>query len=340
MRITRDTLLKIARDTASQRAHQDHNLVCVYLTGSVLLEEDPLLGGTADVDLVCVHAQEPASPREVVRLSDEVHLDIAHYSQSIFARPRELRMDPWIGGFLCQKTLLLYEIQHWFEFTQASVCAQYNLPEMVLRRSRPLAESARQTWMQLSVKDAEPQPEILLSYLRALEQAANAIACLKGLPLTERRLVLDFPVSAEAVNRPGLASGLVDLFMPQAVTAENWENWVPAWQTALTACAHLPGHPVRLDAARIPYYLRAATSLVDEQPAASVWLLLRTWTLAETLLSANSATKPAWQEVCQAVGLGADQLHHQLDSLDAYLDGVEETLDEYANKNGIPTSGG
>ena len=36
MRITRDILLKIARDTAAQRVKVSRRLVCIYLTGSCL----------------------------------------------------------------------------------------------------------------------------------------------------------------------------------------------------------------------------------------------------------------------------------------------------------------
>ncbi len=75
-------------------------LACIYLTGS-LLSGSPLLGGTTDIDLVFVHTSTPAFPREeVVRLSDEVHLDIAHFSQTIFHQPRHLRVDPWVGAHL------------------------------------------------------------------------------------------------------------------------------------------------------------------------------------------------------------------------------------------------
>jgi hypothetical protein len=44
MRITTETLLKIARDTVAQRTRSDRSLLAIYLTGS-LLESEPLLGG-------------------------------------------------------------------------------------------------------------------------------------------------------------------------------------------------------------------------------------------------------------------------------------------------------
>ena len=82
MRLTRETLIKIARDAANQRARVSRRIVCIYLTGSVL-GDTPLLGGTTDIDLIVIHDSDPIQPREVVRMSDEIHLDIGHYSQDV-----------------------------------------------------------------------------------------------------------------------------------------------------------------------------------------------------------------------------------------------------------------
>ena len=131
MRVTRDTLMKIAHNTASQYSANDRSLVCIYLSGS-LLSDTPLLGGTADIDLICVHNQEPRNRREVVRLTDDIHLDVAHLPLSIYYQPRHLRLNPWVGSYLIADPIMLYDTRHWFEFTQASVAAQFNQPENVL----------------------------------------------------------------------------------------------------------------------------------------------------------------------------------------------------------------
>ena len=59
MRITRETLLKIAKDTVTQQVRSRHDLVSVFLIGS-LLTDDPLLGGTTDIDLIFIHVQHIA----------------------------------------------------------------------------------------------------------------------------------------------------------------------------------------------------------------------------------------------------------------------------------------
>ena len=105
MRITRETLIKLAQDTTAERVRLNHRIICVYLTGS-LLHEEPLLGGTGDIDLFVIHDSQPAVDREVVRLSDEIHLDIAHLSQDVFQHPRLLRTHPWISPFIVSHPLV------------------------------------------------------------------------------------------------------------------------------------------------------------------------------------------------------------------------------------------
>lgn len=329
MRITRDTLLKTARDIAAERARASRDVLCIYLTGS-LITEQPLLGGVTDIDLIIIHSSEPAVEREVARLTDEVSLDIAHYSQRIYQRPRHLRTDAWIGSYLAEDPLELYDVGHWFEFTQASAAAQFNEPENVIARARPLAESARQGW--LALEGVAESPQRLRAYLKVLEQAGNAVACLSGSPLTERRFLLNLPERAAAIGRPGLADGLADLFTPQeALTPDRWSELTGPWQEALSAAGALPDAPVRLHPARRLYYERAAAALQDEQPAAALWILLRTWTQA---VLAGAPDSP-WKAACRTLELDEAHFEHRLSTLDGYLDGVEEAQDEYIHENGI-----
>ena len=90
MRLSRESLIKAARDYAAQRAKVSRRIICIYLTGSVL-GDAPLLGGTTDIDLFIIHDSEPVQPREVVRLSDDVTLDISHQDQAVYRQPRHLR---------------------------------------------------------------------------------------------------------------------------------------------------------------------------------------------------------------------------------------------------------
>jgi len=334
MRITRETLLKVARDSVAQRVRLSRRVVCVYLTGS-LLQEEPLLGGTTDIDLFFIHDAEPPVAREVVRLTDEISLDIANLSQAIFHQPRHLRQDPWVGSFLRANPIPLHDTQHWFEFTQASVGAQFNQPDYILQRSRPLADAARSEWMSLHLGSVESGPQALCIYLRSLEYAANAIATLNGTPLTERRFLLKFPERAEAVGRPWLADGLVNLIQADAVDEEHWQSFQAAWKASLEAASQQEKCLPRLNACRLPYYTRAASALFPESPPAAFWLMLRTWSMALTCLPPEAASSSEWQTLLQSQALDESHFEERLEALDAYLDRVEETLDLWAKDNCI-----
>lgn len=335
MRINRSVLLKNARNAVAERVYQDRRLTCAYLTGS-LLTEDVLLGGAADIDLIIVHAIPPPQPREISRISDDIHLDIAHYSQADYVNLRQLRLNPWLGSYLCESSFVLHDTRHWFEYTQASVCAQFMRPNFVLQRARPFIESARQCWMNLKESSHVGTPEQVWSYFKALENAANAIAVLNGVPLTERRFLLTFPDRARAIQRPGLAAGLEDLFFLPLAT-DVWESWLSGWREAFAAAGSAATASPRLSRCRLSYYESAAKLFHVEHPAAAVWLLMRTWSQALCHLPAENPHRQGWMDACKAIALDEEHFPERLNIMDAYLDNIEETLDAWAKENGVET---
>jgi hypothetical protein len=338
MRINRETLLRIADDTIAQRARKERGLLSAYLTGT-LLGDDYLLGGTGDIDLAFIHLDPPAEAREIVRLTDEIHMDIAHYEQKEFRRARELRLHPWLGPtiFNCK---VLYDPQHFLDFTQASVRGQFNRAETVLGRARSQAGHARQIWQAFALADPavgdreKPEPDELSKYLRAVDHAANAIASLSGPPLTERRMLLDFPQRAAAVGRPGLYPAFLGMLGAPNVDAAIIRSWLPDWQWAYDG---IPAGqaPARLHPHRRLYYQRAIESLLNSpQPQAALWPMLRTWTLAASLLPESAPGRVAWVDACQRLGLAGEDFNERVRALDAFLDMVEETLERWAAENG------
>lgn len=334
MRITRESLHTIARETAEKSARRNRELVCIYLTGS-LLTDAPLLGGTTDVDLVYVHASTPPFMREVVRVSDEIHLDIAHYPQSVFHQPRHLRRDPWIGSHLCLNAVQLYDTQHWFEFTQASAGAQFDQPENVIGRARKLESAARQGWFDIQTQSGGGPAEKMHLYLRSLENAANSISVITGVPLTERRFIQRYPERAAAIGRPGLAGGLVDLFTIEGLSSADLARWFEPWRECLRTASQSENIPPRLSAARFSYYERAAAALNEEDTPAALWLVLRTWTHAVLALDTGSEHQKIWEQALQEFEFDADHFAQRLSLLDSYLDAVEDTLDSWSQKYGV-----
>lgn len=339
MRITRDALMKVVRQTVSRRTRSSRGLMAIYLCGS-LLEEDYLLGGTTDIDLVLVHVDQPEQEREIVRLTDDVHLDIAHHLHKDYRNTRKLREHPWLGPtvFHCQ---VLYDPQHFMDFTQASVRGQFDRTEHVLSRSRSQAEHARQIWFGLSEGDPEDPIEYFWTYLRAVEHAANAVALLSGPPLPERRFLLGFPQRAANVHWEGLYPGLLGLLGGSQVDRETVESWLPLWEAAYTEAGGAGDIP-RLHPARFAYYRKGIEALLLREPPLALWPLLRTWTLAVRELSSQegaleeggrqleSQKKAELMNVLEHLQL----VDRRVRALDAYLDNVEETIDRWARERG------
>jgi hypothetical protein len=337
MRITREMLLKIADDTVTQRTRSGSDVIAAYLSGS-LLGDDYLLGGSTDIDLTFIHIQAPQVDREIVAITDLVHLDLAHYAQKDFRDTRKLRLHPWMGPtlFYCKP---LYDPQHFLDFIQASVRGQFDRPDYVLRRSRQQYDHARQMWMSFYTNPDENNfTNHLLRYLRSVEHAVNAIASLSGIPLTERRMVLAFGERVNPLNRPGLLAGMIGLIGGvNAREANDIERLLPEWYETWHASAqHIGDLPARLHPARREYYGKAIEWILKgDLPQAALWPLLRTWTEAAALLAAEHPQRLAWQKAIDVLGLSGEGFAERLQALDIYLDTVDETLDAWGRANGV-----
>ena len=282
-----------------------------------------------------VHNSEPPTSREIVGLTEEISLDLAHYPQEAFSQPRRLRKSPWLGSYLCANSVVLHDTAHWFEFTQASGCAQFGQPEYVMERARPLAEEARQIWFDLHLSNAPAGPEEVFNFLTLIKRAGNAFAVLNGPPLPLRRFFLDLPDRANALNRPGMAAGLADLLGAGESAKLDWDRLSGGWSAALHAAAQSDECPPRLSTPRHPYYQRAVDAMRDDEPAAALWVLFETWTEAICCLPADETLRQQWDSARQSLGLGAEQFTERVSAADAYLDTLEETLDVWAEQNGV-----
>lgn len=334
MRVTRDLLLKAARTAVQQRTLRDKRIVCAYLTGS-LIDDLPLLGGTADIDLVFVHDSPPAKPREVVRLTPDVHLDLAHHDQRLYNQPRELRLNPWVGSYLVKDPIVLHGTQHWFEFVQATVFSRFYQPESVIGRAQPLADKARQTWLDFQLDPQEPGADRIWLYLQALENAANAVALLNGPPLTERRFLLQFPERMSELGYPGLAAGLVELLGDSLPDESVLQQWQSDWQKAMQQAGSLPDCPINLNPIRHPYFFRAVEALAHDQPAAALWIMQRTWTQAILSSPKMKPSLEVWEKSFAQLGLMGSAFQTRLNALDLFLDQVEVIIEKWAEINGL-----
>ncbi len=350
MRITRDFLLKTAQIRASVAAYNDRSIICIYLVGSVL-KENSLLGNTADIDLICVHSKDPRQPRELIRLNDELHVDMAHYSAERYEQPRRLRSDPWLGSSLVADPKALHDDGHWFEFTQAGAASRFFTPENTLERLRSIVTPARAAWLDLSALTTVTIPD-LLRYLKVIEDIGNTVACFSSSPLTERRFWIEYPGRVAAIvaddlqkalhGRPEQAElpsrpygNLFSLFAPQPVPLDLLHKVSPDWHAALGAVASMAACPIKLSPARKKYYTEAAFVLQETCPEASLWIMLRTWCLALSHLRSNSKLFKPFNDLRNTLGLGEEQLVEKLQAMDGMLDALEEHIDSYASQNGL-----
>jgi hypothetical protein len=238
-------------------------------------------------------------------------------------------------GYNIINCTIMHDPQHFMDFTQASVRGQFEQPENVLGRVQGQAEQARQTWLMLHDHKDEPHLSQVRQYLHAVGQAANAVACLSGPPLTERRFLRSFPDRAAVVGRSGLYAGLLGLLGAGQVEDGALDSWLDSWEKAYRA---LPADeaPAHLHPDRFAYYRRAFASIVSgDAPLDVLWPLLSTWLEAVSILPEDTPHFADWQQAFITLGLLDPGYRERVAALDAYLDSVEELLDEWGQRRGI-----
>jgi len=334
MRVTRESLIRIARETVQERAYNDKNIIAAYLTGS-LLTEDPFLGGVTDIDLVLVTANNPPMTREIVGLTPDFHLDISYRAKSEYHPPRELRVNPWLG-YEIYDPMLLYESQHFFEFTQAAVRAgfEFHEPALVLQRCRTLLDHGRKIWFDLMDIGEDSRPKDVARYLKSLYHAVNVIAELNGPPLPERRLLLMFPSLAEQAERPGLSVGLLGLLGASNPDASTLEGWLPEWESDFKRAFETGKADPRVHTARMNYYKKSFDAMLGgDDPTVILWPLFNSWTRAIVVLPEDDID--AWQSARATLGFSGKGFVERVEGLDHYLDEIDILLDEIAAANGL-----
>ena len=334
MRITKDLLLLTAKDTVKKTLFNSNDIVCAYLTGSII-REDPLIGGTTDIDLVFVHSIDMPVKREIIPIAEDYHLDISHFPQSYFSQPRKLRTDAWVGSFLCHYPIVLHETNHWFDYIRSAVFAHFFQPVNIIERVAPFIKEARRDWVSLQSQRSALRKDFIHTYLKAIKNAANAIACLTSVPLTDRRMLIDFPLAALGVQMPGLTGGLIDLIVPPDPIEPDWEKWLSNWNVAFSSIQQIKKIPLSYSEMRRSYYEKAILGLKDENNQAALWLLLWTWSLMSSHLPKIDASQKEYKALLEQLMLDPKHFLERIDGLDHFLDAVEETIDNWKAAAGL-----
>ncbi len=332
MRITQKLLLEYARETIKRRQRGEIDLHAAYLTGSVL-SEAPLLGGTTDIDLVLVHKFQVLVKRECQSFTPEVSLDIFHTLRDDYDEHKNLRHDPLLGYPLTNNNILLYDHEHWLEFIQAGVSANFHRADNVLERVNALLSSARDRWFDLMQSPDKSHLDWLDGYFESLSLAANAVAGLIGPPLTRRRFLFDFNARVETLGTPKVLVGFYGLLGWTDTINEFLMEWINAFGDDLSSLTEASNLPVHLSPCRYRYYLTAIKALAEsDSPKQAVWPLLRTW--LDLQLASKKPTPHAgiWESCLAAVGLTKDNALQKVEGLDAYLDSLEIIIEAWSDK--------
>lgn len=329
MRITHDALLKIARDTAEKAFVPNRNITAAFLVGS-MRSDNPFMGNTTDIDLLVIYDGDPPNDREILKLSNDIHIDVRYEPASLYAQPRELRGDPW-RGYSMWDPLLLHQKGRFFEYTQSILRSQFDEPANKLKRAYAFSGPARTAWTEMQLDPASAEP---LKVLTAAGNAANALAVLSGPPLPERRLLAEFPARAMAVENPDFIKAWLDVLARQ-VNIDFVREWLPAWEAAFTTAGQRPLE-LSVHIARLGYYKAAIETLLESEfPLAAIWPMLSTWAMAAEAGNFTGEHSRTWARVLALLGLDPVGMPERLQALDHYLDMLEETLEQQAAKSGL-----
>ncbi len=333
MQITPIILKQFADTTVEKITSANYDIMSAYLRGSLVMGTDPLLGNSTDIDLVFIHTDTPRVEREILRLTDEVHLDIEHHSQKMYLKGRDLRVHPWMGPTL-YNAQVLYDPQHFLDFTIATVRGMFHREDHTLTRVRSLIDSARNNWMSLHNSSTESNHQTVTEYLKAIEDTANALALLVGEPLTDRRFLIAFARRVQSLELPGLYAGLMGLLGAPRAEVETLHDWVSVWKATYSATS-VTDRPSDIHPYRRDYYARAFEALLaSEKPKDVLWLLLHTWTQVAGCLPESDPAFVKWQSAFEQLGLIGTDFPERVNALDIYLEQVEEKIGQWALEHG------
>ena len=329
MRVTRNQLIEAARREVERRS-ETNGLVAAYLIGS-LVHDQAVLGGAADIDLVLVHDQPTPESREILGLSDEVHLDIAHHHRQQYAQPRQLRLDPWLGPAIYDP-LPLHDPLHFFEWAQASARGQFLRADHRAARAAAFLERARRLRAAIDVQ----RPWVSL-FARAGVCGANAIATLAAQPASGRRRLVLLEAAAAQAGLPEAHAALLRMLGAEAHPSPDLAGCVSAWARVFDAAGPLTAEPDLLPERRAYYLGGFHAQLESDSPQAVLFTLLDTWerTLATLDAFGQAAEhRPAWEEARAQLGLTDELAAARLDELEAYLDRLDAFLEDWSVRSG------
>jgi predicted nucleotidyltransferase len=324
--ITSQKLIDLAAEHVEHR-RAGGSLLAAYLVGSVV-SGDPLLGGTADIDLVLVHRQPQSIAREFLTLSRDVHLDVVHHEMERYAQPRRLRLDPWLGPSV-REARVLHDPEHFFDWAVAGARGQFERADAVTARANALLAASHQ-----DAASAARAPAWQGEYLRALLAACNAAVALVAPPACGRRTSAVLETRLALLGDSTLFDAYRSLHGALALTPDDVALAISCWARAAEVIVARPTQD--LPAARAAYWLSGLRALAESgRPDHAVWPLFFTW---ETTLAGSGALDPRLEAemapIFERAALDEPQRADRLLALEAFTDRVEGLVQAWAGRHG------
>jgi hypothetical protein len=327
VRVSKEKLIDLAKMETEKRA-ESGSILSAYIVGSVA-SGNPILGGTADVDLVLIHNLQPDQQQEFLPFSDDFHLDITHHSSELYDKPTELRVDPWLGPAMCEP-LFLYDPLHFFERAQAGVRGRFHRADHVHERAQAFLTRARRFKSEL-----DSDGNFVSNYLRILLEGTNAIATLAGFPAAGRRMVLILESRLEKAKGSHFFEKFLQLQGANRVIEAQAHTWLAQWDLCAQAAIDQSD---RSSIARHRYYFSGFEALLSqERPEIVLWNLLDRWgesVLSHELHTADGEHQENWENALTSLGLQGGDQSGRSDELENYLDDIEDFLNIWADQHG------
>jgi hypothetical protein len=326
VRVSRKKLIELAYREAKRRAEVG-DVISGYVIGSVAAG-NPILGGTADIDLVLIHRSPTGKSQERVALSQDFHLDIIHHDIEVYSDPTSLRVNPWLGPSMCEP-IFLYDPEHFFERAQAGVRGQFYRVDFALARANAFLARARRF-----KADSASNSAGFENFLHALFEAANAAGSVAGFPAAGRRAILTLKERFQSLGRPDLFDAFRRLLGADKMEGAQLKQGLNAWDEASETLS-----PAASDAqaARKRYHRKGLIELIDRGHAtAALWVLLTSWVEAESegQEKGEAANHSSLVQFLADFGFSEEARKNRMAALEEFQDEIEAFLEDWADRSG------
>lgn len=322
MKYTKEYLLEAAQKFIAKKVERDPSISAVMLIGS-LRGYDHLINHPIDVDLLILQNDPVIIENELVRISDDHHLDVHYDDYTAYENPKLLRADG-LRGWAIWNAEILYQQDRFFEFTQSTVRSQFDEPKNIIDRMRYFCSRARGYWLE---KNADPQRTNMDEYLTAVADAGNALACIDHEPLSVRSFLSDF---LEITNSHEISeiNGKILACMSPDLSIDLISNKISLWKELFLEATKYPADMI-INPLRLNYFLDSIeTQAKGKQPITAFWPFLMTLGKMPIQFSENKKLIEKHKNLINSFGFSSDGMKQKLTALDLLLEDIESIIEQ------------